>query len=318
MPAFVPYLLISCLTCLAMIMLPGLILLWATLWGMLLILAGLETGRIKLAFIFVCNLGVLFLAGEGATFIYSLYIGVPTLVMGILAADQKWGYYDLLKAGLAAAVLTGMLLIGFMYFFTDSASQIEPQINTYVQETLNMYEDTGVFEFYAQKGIEREEIESAFYQLSRTIVKHLPALYYIQAALMVILALYLAALIARRRGITRLKKLPFLQEVMPWQLAWVVIAGLLFWLAGKEGSALRLLGSNLLVVLAPLLFYFGLAVLFYKVGRMNPRSKRWIIVIAVIILVVMTIPAFIFLALLGLFDSLIDYRKLRTDKEAPK
>lgn len=315
MPKFMLYLVLSCLTCLAMISLPSLIFILAIIWGIILILTGLETNKRQLTMIFTVNLLLLWFMSGNA---YLLYIGLPALAMGVKASNHNSGYYDLLKTGLVTAVVAGALLLGLFYISGDTGiNQIEPQINSYVKESLQFYEDSGIFELYGEKGINRAEFESYIYQVVHTTVRHLPALYFLQATLIIVLTLYLASRLARRRGINRLEKQPFSREQMPWQIAWLVIAGLGLWLIGSSESTPRLIGSNLLAVMAPILAYFGLAVLVYKLNGLNRSKKSWITALIVITGIILTLPAIIFLTLLGLFDSLIDYRKLRTDKEVP-
>lgn len=313
MPNFMLYLVLSCLTCLAIISAPSLMFILAIIWGIILILTGLETNKRQLTIIFAVNLVLLwFLSGDA----YLLYIGLPSLAMGVKAVDKNSGYYDLLKIGLLTAVAAGTLLLGVFYISGDTGiNQIEPQINDYVRESLEVYEDSGLFEL--EGGINRGEFESSIYQVVHTMVRHLPALYFLQAVLIIVLTLYLASRVARRRGINRLQKQPFIREQMPWQIAWLVIAGLGLWLIGNNESTTRLIGSNLLAVMTPVLAYFGLSVLAYKLKRLARPKKTVITALVVVTGIILTLPAIIFLTLLGLFDSLIDYRKLRTDKEVP-
>ncbi|HEX3011877.1 MAG TPA: DUF2232 domain-containing protein [Syntrophomonadaceae bacterium] len=318
MPAFILYLVLSCLTCLVMINVPSLIFIFALIWGVFLILIGLETNKLKLSAAFALNI-LLIWAGSGSStiLIYAFFVGLPALVMGYIITETNRGYYDVLKAGLATAIITGVLLIGFIYIDTDTAKQFNTKIDNYIKANLESYERSGIFELYDQQGIEKSQIEASFYKTAQAIVKHLPALYLLQAILLIVFTLYFASRLARYRGIHRLDKLPFTCEMMPWQIAWLVIGGLLFWLMGESGSNLQLVGSNVLTVLAPISAFFGLSVIAYKLNLLKPSSKRRGILILVILIIFLTIPAFIFLALLGLFDSLLDYRKLRTDKEVP-
>jgi uncharacterized protein YybS (DUF2232 family) len=205
--------------------------------------------------------------------------------------------------------------MGLFYLNGQTLNQIEPQLNSYVQQSLKQYQDSGALQLYEQKGVDRQEIEASFNRIAHTLVQHLPAIYFIQAAILIALTLYFAAQMARRRGIFKLQKRPFSQEVMPWQLAWLVIAGLALWLLGSADSVMRLTGSNLLVALAPIAAYFGLSIVFYGLNRMGPGRKAWSKALVIMLLFLLTKPILAFLALLGLFDSLLDYRKLRTDKE---
>jgi len=315
LPAFVLYLILSCLTCLVMINIPSLMFVLAIIWGIILILTGLETNKKQLTIIYAANLLLLwFLAGT----IDFLYIGLPALAMAFRAINKNSGYYNLLKVGLGTAVIAGGLLLGLIYLNGDNGiTQVEHQINNYVKENLELYENSGAFELYRDTGMSEAEFESSLYKIVHVMVQHMPALYFLQTIMITAITLYLASRLARRRGLNRLEKRPFAGEQLPWQFAWVVIAGLGLWLTGQEESTMRLIGSNLLAVMAPVLAYFGLSVLAFKLNNVHPFRKPWLTVLIVITAIFLTLPVLIFLILLGLFDSLIDYRKLRTDKEVP-
>lgn len=314
MPAFIQYLVMSSLACLAMIYMPSFIFILALIWGTILIMAGLNTNKGQMIIIIAVNLLLVWVISGNAL---QIYVGLPAAAMAIGAATKR-GYYDLLKMGLVTAVVACIFLASLFYLNGDSGlKQLEPQIDHYVQESIELYEDTGIFERYAEQGLNRSEFESSMYKAVHVMVQHLPALYFLQAVVIMLLSLYLAFRLARNRGINQLQKRPFRCEQMPWQAAWLVIAGLGFWLAGSSGSILRLIGSNLLTIMTPILAYFGLSVLAYKLNQVNYPRKRWLIALIIIIAAIFTLPAVIFLTLVGLFDALIDYRKLRIDKEVP-
>ena len=103
---------------------------------------------------------------------------------------------------------------------------------------------------------------------------------------------------------------------MPWQLVWVFIAGLGLWLWGREEtSAAYYIGSNILAVIAPIALYYGFAVTLYVLKRMPIKRNFGLIVLAVVFVTIFTVPIIIMLGLIGLFDALIDYRKIRWQKE---
>ena len=145
---------------------------------------------------------------------------------------------------------------------------------------------------------------------------HLPAYYCIQAILAVYLTLILSSYISRKKKLPILSRKPFREEKMPWQLAWVIIIALSLWLWGKDEMLyLYYLGSNMLVVAAPVTVYYGIAGITYQWSKSTPRGRRWILILLTINIVLLPLAAIIFIGLLGLFDSLLDYRKLDHKKE---
>jgi hypothetical protein len=111
-------------------------------------------------------------------------------------------------------------------------------------------------------------------------------------------------------------KKPFGEEVMPWQFAWGLILALSLWLLDRDNmTSIYYVGSNLLVIFGMIALYFGLSSLAYRWGIMNPRSRKWILTIFILASVSFPLPTIIFTGLLGLFDSLLDYRKVRKKEE---
>jgi uncharacterized protein YybS (DUF2232 family) len=45
------------------------------------------------------------------------------------------------------------------------------------------------------------------------------------------------------------------------------------------------------------------------------KSKKWIVTLVVLLGLFFSVPTIIFIGLIGLFDSLLDYRKIRRKKE---
>lgn len=99
-------------------------------------------------------------------------------------------------------------------------------------------------------------------------------------------------------------------------MAWVVIVGLVLWLWGRDQlSAIYYAGSNILLITVPIALYYGLAAVVYKVRRYQGRIRRVIAIVLVVLSLLFTASAIIFLTVIGLFDSLLDYRRLRAKEE---
>jgi uncharacterized membrane protein YhaH (DUF805 family) len=88
------------------------------------------------------------------------------------------------------------------------------------------------------------------------------------------------------------------------------------WLAGRyfDHSLAYQGGLNLMVIMAPMAIYFGFSTVSWRVKRLNDRIRKWVAILLVILGIVLLPSALIFLALVGLFDALLDYRKLISGK----
>jgi uncharacterized protein YybS (DUF2232 family) len=113
-----------------------------------------------------------------------------------------------------------------------------------------------------------------------------------------------------------LERRPFIKEIMPWQLSWMVIAGLACWLLGRDQmNWLYYSGANILAIVVPITIFYGSAVLAYWLQRLPKKSRKWMVILVVLLGLFFSVPTIIFIGLIGLFDSLLDYRKIRRKKE---
>ncbi len=318
MPAVVKFILISSLACLALVSIPNLVFIWAILWGISLVMGGYYLSRGQLLLLFALNILLIYgMAGWVSLAAALAFYGIPALIMGLLLSQGK-SYEDLLRGAMLALVLTLSVFLGFSYYnLGDSRiNTLEKEMQAYTQESLEWSEDNGFIAFYEERGISRAEMEQAFTALAKTMFTHLPALFCLQAIFLVYLILYFSSLLARKRELPILQHRPFSEQIMPWQLAWLVIAGLACWLLGRdEMKLLYYVGSNILFVMVPIIVYFGTSYLVYRLQHWQGKSKKWLIALIVILTLFFTVSAIIFIGLMGLFDSLLDYRKLRRKKE---
>ncbi|PKM78727.1 MAG: hypothetical protein CVU90_00140 [Firmicutes bacterium HGW-Firmicutes-15] len=318
MPRIVYLICISSGACLVMGRSPYLTYIAAIVWGVSLVIGGHFLNGKKLAVVFGLNLLLLYgLTGSSGLFFTLVFLGMPSFLMGYMLGRQK-GYYELQKWGFVSAVIAVSLFIALAYYNVGEAQLygMQMEVEKYMQESLVLSGDSSILKLYEEQGISREELNNSIAMVARGLVMHLPAFYYLQAMLTVLIILELSAYISRKKSLPILIKRPFSEEIMPWQFAWGIIVALSLWLWGRdELTAWYYVGSNLLVILATVTVYFGLSSLAYRWVNMNPRSKKWILIIFIILSLAFTLPAIIFIGLLGLFDSLLDYRKLRSKKE---
>jgi len=301
-----------------MAVLPFFTLLAAILWGSSLLIGALRLDARGLTVIIVLNvLIVSSLTGLNNTITLMGFFIVPAVVMSWWAGQGR-DYYYVQRWGVISAVIGASLLLGWLYYTSGGLGmeQVEQQMEAQVEETIKYYEDSGLMELYEKQGLSSEEVKKALLSFMRAAVRHLPAFYYLQAIMAVFFMLFLASFWGQKRNLNRLIRKPFDQEIMPWQMAWVVIVGLVLWLWGRDQlSAIYYAGSNILLITVPIALYYGLAAVVYKVRRYQGRIRRVIAIVLVVLSLLFTASAIIFLTVIGLFDSLLDYRRLRAKEE---
>lgn len=312
------YTMATSVLCLIMCRMSALTLVLMVAWGVLIILAGtvLRPGQLLLMGA-VNGLVIFIMSGPVAVAAYAAFSGLAAYLMAVLVA-LKYDYYQVRTWGIIAVVLSISLFMGGEYLYLGSIgiNEMEEQFDQMGKEYLKGYESTGIIDLYAQQGISKQELESTFQGIAHGLARHLPAFYYLLGIVAVFFALLIASNLSLRRKIDRLIRRPYKMEMMPWPLVWVVIAGLSFWLWGyNQKNLYYYIGSNILTVMVPLACYYGLATLIFKLGEIKNSTRRWVIAILIIVSAVFLPSVIIFLALSGIFDSLLDFRKLRSGRE---
>ncbi len=318
MPGFIFFLLFTSTMCVGMALLPGITLIPAILWGTLLILAGLYLESHKILIIFFINILVLFvMAGTSNLLVYLAFFGMPALVMTLLAAYNK-NYQQIQHRGVTAAVLgvSFFLLFSYLYSGGIGVNELEAELNKSAAESISIYEEMGIFDMYEQMGISQAEFEMSLKSTTTAFARHLPAIFYNQAIIAVFLMLFFASYISRKRNIERLNKKPFREESMPWQLVWMAIAGLGLWIWGRdELNNIYYAGSNILWIIVPIAIYYGLSTIIFKIAEQKQSTRVFVIIGLILLVMVFPLSAIIFVSIIGLFDSLVDFRKIRMKQE---
>ncbi|HOQ09986.1 MAG TPA: DUF2232 domain-containing protein [Syntrophomonadaceae bacterium] len=290
----------------------------AILWGSSLLIGALHLDTRGLTAIIILNvLIVSSLTGLNNTITLMCFFIIPAVMMSWWA-QQGADYYFLQRWGVITAVIGVSLLLGWLYYKSGGLAmeQIEQQMQAQVEETIKYYEDSGMMALYEKQGLSSEEVKKALLSFMHAAIRHLPAFYYLQSIMAVFFMLFLASFWAQKRNLNRLIRKPFDQEIMPWQMAWVVIVGLVMWLWGRDQlSAIYYAGSNILLISVPIALYYGLAAIVYMIRRFQKRTRKILVIVLVVLSLLFTASAIIFLTVIGLFDSLLDYRRLRTKEE---
>lgn len=318
MTPFINVALLTSLLALLMVSLPPFTVILAVFWGASLVIGAYYLSRNSLITVIIINVIIIFsMTGLETTFTYLAFFGFPVIVMSLMAHYGR-GYQQLQSQGIIAAVLGVSLLLGWMFYSTGELGikNLEQELTIRAHETLEIYEENGILDFYQDRGISKTELEDEMVALMGSLARHLPAFYYLQAILAVFFMLILAAFLSRKRNLDRLIRRPFDQEIMPWQMVWVFITGLAMWLWGRDQlSTIYYVGSNILLITVPIALYYGLAAVIFKVKHYQKSTRRIMVIVLITLTLLFPVSAAIFLTVIGLFDSLLDYRRLRTKEE---
>lgn len=301
-----------------MALVPFLSILAAIFWGFTLFLAGTRQSSRTVILFFLLDVGsffVLFGMYPPAMF-YMLAVGLPSTVIGMMASEKR-DYYLMRKTSLLMGAGGTALFLSFLYrtlgmdWETLKAQTIESAIpvlervfNSSAVQPLN-------------SGAVSEHLNQLIPQIAETAFHLIPASYFLQMLLAIYFVLSLANLYIVKKNEPWLKKKPLASEQMPWQMAWVFIMGLgfAFWDYGT-GSLLFYAGLNLMLFMAPVGFYFGCAVVSGKYQAYTAEKRRNAFIIFAIICILVPEIILMFIILLGIFDSILDYRKINPSKKA--
>lgn len=315
MPTFLGYLALTLLTGMLTIKTPALALITALLWGALLIMAGMYLRLNALLVLFIVNVIVVGATGGIFNLVYLLiFYGLPAITMGFLTFRQS-DYKETRRWGVITLLVGVSLYLGVLYLSSEGA-ELTRQVNEIVMEASGYYEGGGWAQIYQGMGLTQQEIQAGMHNVVQNLLHHLPAIFYVQGLLAVFLMLWLASFFTRNQHAARLNKKPFAHELMSWKLAWMVILGLALALLGwNEHNRIFYIGTNILVVMAVISFYYGLASLVFRLKYEKGRGRIWIIFLMAVLALFFPLSALGFLCILGILDSLLDLRKPYTGQE---
>ena len=197
-----PWLIFLALTASELILMtlwPSLNIFAAILWGATLIVAGVYLHRRNLIYLYGTNLVVLFfILGLESMMFFLLFFGSAGLIMSYLASRDK-EYYFIQSRGVITAVLGVSVFLLIFYFGTgqNQISDREQELDGYMQEAIEEFSQSDLYQAYEAQGITLEEIRDGFHETVVIILKHLPALFYLQAIMAVFFMLFFAQMASR-------------------------------------------------------------------------------------------------------------------------
>lgn len=286
--------------------------LWTIPIVVLIIRQNLKAGVISL---FVAALLVMMFSDPIQAGFLVIQFGLIALVYGVFLKRSVSPGKTIL-AGSLIAVVTQLAVLFLLSRITGfSLAGFEEGMEAQITPTIQFYERIGLLGSYANQGMDEAMLREALREMIQWLKLLLPGML-VMASIAAALVNYLVVIIVLRKlrfPVTSLP--PFREWQMPWYCAWGVIAALVMLLAGDyfHWDTVGVVGRNILVVYSPFLLVFGLSVTvyFYKVWRIPFLVKA---VIAAFAIINLPLAAMVLMSL-GLFDSLLNYRRLAPKKD---
>jgi uncharacterized protein YybS (DUF2232 family) len=248
--------------------------------------------------------GVVALASGGFRALLYAFSLIPT---GVILARSINRREQVFRAGLSAVIILGAtwLVLGL------AISAVSHQ-NLYQGILQNIdAELTNAFDTYSKSpdfpADSKAELTAVFTRMRQMVPRIFPGSLMISAIFTIWLNMLLSNGLLKKNQIAAWEEFQFWR--LPEQLVWLLIAGALF--SFVPSGFLPILGVNIVLVLSALYFFQGLAVITNLFGRWSiPRPIKFLIFF------VMTIQAYgiILLALLGVADIWVNFRKPKLDK----
>ncbi|MDS1030560.1 YybS family protein [Bacillota bacterium LX-D] len=240
-----------------------------------------------------------------------LQYGGAALVYGY-ALRNHWSFGKTLFYGSMAAIGGTIGALG-LFFALAGFSPLQFDLQGVVNSSLQMYRQMGVLEKFSQKGISEAELRQMVTQMVTFIQAVIPAYMLLSSLANALLSLLLSRKILQKLRIPIPKAAPFSQWKLPWYFIWPFILGLGAWLFTDYlgWPPLKTVGQNIVIFYFPIFTFIGIAVVKYYFQKID----LLLIKLGLILLAVFNLPVSIsFLILLGMFDTVLDYRRLGKSK----
>lgn len=253
-------------------------------------------------------------AGPFAAISLGLKSGLTALVFGYAFKKELTPGITVLAGGLTAAVGTGLMLL-FAFLIMGGTSMDLGEIEIMVDQVLSFYEETGLINMMLSQGMTMAELKSQLMQMMGLVMALIPGSMVLASLFGAGITYLLARGVLKKMGYTFQALPPFRAWQMPWWTVYGLILGLALLLGGDYlGSSIySTIGKNIVFIYLPILLINGLAVLVYLYYRwtLTPFIKVFLLAMLIINLPIIT-PL---LVLIGAFDPLFDYRKLKFKRE---
>jgi uncharacterized protein YybS (DUF2232 family) len=264
---------------------------------------GIQDG-IKLAFVTVILAGI---AGLLAGYPQAILFCVELSALGLVLAELFKRRFSLGQTILFASLFMMLMSAGHLFIVSlsrglDPFQMLLDYLHGHLKETIGAYEEMGM---PRESTIELETYARAF------IDTVYPSLFIVGTGFTVWLNIVVARPLFKRGNIKYPDFIPMDRWEAPEVLIWGVIGSgfSLFLLPG----VIRSLAANVLIVLMAIYLFHGLSIIVFFLHKY--RLPPWIR-IGVYLLIIIQQLFLVLLALAGVFDQWVDFRKLHKEPEA--
>jgi len=263
----------------------------------------------------VAALLVTLVVGPVRSFFLVLQFGGLGLIYGYLFKVKVSSGNALFSGALVASASTALALGLSFLIMGGTFANLETTSRETAHAMIEAYRQAGVLENMTQGEMTPEELADAMVRMMMVL---LPGALVIGGVISAFINFMLSKAVVKRLGLYSPYLPPFRRWQLPWYMVWGFIVGLGLWLLG-DYLAVRWLvvaGQNTLYVFLPILFIIGLAVATFFFYRWTwPAFFK----VMVLMLAVLYFPiAVMTLIMIGLLDTLFNYRKITGNEEEIK
>lgn len=268
---------------------------------------GMRYGPVTGGMIVVCTFAIVLLAqGPVQGIMYLIQFGVPgALLPWLLMRGLAWDKSALMVVWAMVGVSLVSLVVVSSSAGESPLTMTNRLINDEISQTRTLLGE--MFDEAELPAAQKKEVTEAVDNMAAFMLKAYPGIVITVAGLMILSLVLFLALLAR--GNYRIPGTPFPQWKAPEVLVWILIpAG---FLVAFSGGGLSALGLNILVVLLPVYFVQGLAVIdcFFRRKAFSPVIRA-----IGYLLVTLVNPLPMLVTGIGVFDLWADFRKPRENK----
>ncbi len=255
----------------------------------------------------VIFLGAMVLAGPVSGFLAALTIVGFGLTYGLCFQHRVSPAKTFFLGTVITGLITGSTILVMTFLGNVPFTELLNQAEAAISQVLSSYESMGLLDNLLPAGMTAEEYSAQILAVFRML---LPAAF-ILAAMTTAAANYIFAGVILKRLNFYVRTLPpFREWHVPWWMVWGVIIALISLFLGNrlENENLLIVTQNIFYIYIPIALISGLSLLAFLLHQYHvSRNVQIIFWILFALFMTFSLPFTLFL---GLFDMVIDYRKI--------
>lgn len=284
-------------------------------WAVPVVIIGLRNGlKISVISTIVSSILVSIFTTPAMGLSFILVFGLPGITMGFLLNRGYNTAYAVLISGLVFAVCN---VAGIMLSFMLTGVNISSGVNAMFKEMQEIYSTqiTQVMDMYAKSGMSQEQLQKMFppVELMMTQMRMMiPSIFIIAGMISAFVSFKASRLILNRVGCT----IKDIRKFQYWRLPNNFLIGMLIMvLLSYIGLYFKLINAdtvllNIFTMMIVIVSTIGLSIVsFYMIKRNVPKALR------IIILFLGLLNLQYILAMIGIFDSAFNIRKINAEGE---